>query len=60
VRIYLGGKVLKDIRLDAATKKNRAIIPIIDFDSVTRGKVTIEIRSSGRPVRIDGLAVQGG
>jgi hypothetical protein len=49
--------VLKDVRLDAPATKNEALIPIAMFDNLTRGKVTIEVRSSTRPVRIDALAV---
>jgi hypothetical protein len=58
VRVYLGTTLLKTISLVSTVKVNRAVIPIKSWSyEEHQGTVRIKVVSDGKPVIIDGLAV---
>lgn len=61
VRVYRGTTLLKTISLDASSTKKRQVIPVKTYSSVQSAKtITIEVVSSGKVVRIEGLGVSLG
>ncbi|MFN2593936.1 MAG: GH25 family lysozyme [Actinomycetota bacterium] len=56
-RVLLNGEAIKLVKLNAATIKDHAIIPVATFGQITTGKLEIKVLSHDRPVRIDGVAV---
>jgi Fibronectin type III domain len=57
IRVYLGSTLLRSISLRSSTTVNGRVITVADFGSVRSGTLTIKVSTSGRMVRIDGLAV---
>lgn len=56
IDVYHGTTLLKRVVLTSTTTLKRQFIPITTSGSRT-GAITIKVVSSGRPVRIEGLAV---
>ncbi|HSE08911.1 MAG TPA: hypothetical protein VLB29_09600 [Nocardioidaceae bacterium] len=56
VAVYIGSRLLERISLDAPTVARQVRIPVARFPRPQRGRVRIVVKSSGRPVSIDGLA----
>jgi hypothetical protein len=57
VKVFLGSKLLKRVRLSSRTVQKKRIIPIADFGSSRRsGKIRIVVASAGKPVQVEGLA----
>ena len=57
VRVRWSGRVVKEIALGAARTRPSKLVAIASFPAAERGVLSVEVTSSGRPVRIDGLAV---
>ena len=57
VRVSLGSDVLKTINLRADTTKKKQLLSTGNFDSARSGKVTLEVRTAGKPVKIEGLGI---
>jgi hypothetical protein len=57
IKVYLGSKLLRRIRLAASSVKKRQVIEVATFDAVRSGKLRVVVTSSGRPVKIEGVGV---
>lgn len=57
VSVYRGSTLLKTISLYSATTKNKRVISVIAFGSVTSGTISIKVVTSGKKVLIDGLVI---
>jgi hypothetical protein len=57
VGVYLNGKLLRKVSLRSTVSTNRAVLGVAGFSGVRSGTLTIRTLTSGRPVRIDGLAL---
>jgi hypothetical protein len=55
IRVTFAGRLLKTLSLNANRLHAKQIIPLARFSSLRTGVVRIEVASSGRPVRIEGL-----
>jgi hypothetical protein len=55
IGVYLNGKLLRTIRLEADTVRRQQVIPVARFANVRRGPIAIQILSEGKRVEIDGL-----
>ncbi len=51
------GQPVKTIDLRAATTRERRVVPIASFPGRRRGTLRVDVLSSGKPVRIEGLGV---
>jgi hypothetical protein len=58
VAVYWGSTLLRTISLRSAVTVNRKVIPVATFPSIRSGTLTITVRSSGRAVIIDGVAIR--
>jgi hypothetical protein len=56
VSVFQGKKLLERVNLAASTVQHR-IIPIAAFGGARKGKVTVTVTSSGKPVLVDGLGI---
>lgn len=58
VKVYLGSTLLRRVRLDSDALTRKRIISVARFGNTPRtGRVSVVVASSGKPVRIEGLAV---
>jgi hypothetical protein len=57
VAVLWRGRVVRRVDLSAATTTKSKLIPLVRFARRQRGTVRIEVTSTGRRVRIDGLGV---
>jgi hypothetical protein len=58
VKVFWGGKMLREVSLHAKRLQTRKVIPIKRFTGKLRsGRLRIVVVSSGRTVRIDGIGV---
>lgn len=58
VKVYRGSTLLKTVSLDSSRYRKRQVIPIKYYSSLAReSTITIKVVSSGKPVRIEGLAL---
>jgi hypothetical protein len=57
VQVFWNGTLLKQVSLAAATLEKKQLLALGPFPSLQEGTVRIRVSSSGRPVKIDGLAV---
>jgi hypothetical protein len=57
IKVYLGNKLLRRIRLASSSVKKRQVIELATFDAVRSGKLRAVVTSSGRPVKIEGIGV---
>jgi hypothetical protein len=57
VAVRWRGRVVKRVRLRAASTRRRTLIPVTSFSGRRRGTVRVDVISAGRPVRVDGLGV---
>lgn len=56
VRVYAGSRLLKTVSLRTTRSVLKRVVPIAAFGSAWSGTVRIVVATSGRPVRIEGLA----
>ncbi len=56
VQVKIGGQRVGTVNLRSASKRNRQLIELPAFPSRT-GKVTLVVKSAGKPVIVDGLGV---
>jgi hypothetical protein len=56
VQVFWNGTLLKQVSLAAATLEKKQLLALGPFPSLQEGTVRIRVSSSGRPVKIDGLA----
>ncbi len=56
VQIFWNGTLLKQVSLAAPTLEKKQLLTLGPFPSLQEGTVRMRVSSSGRPVRIDGLA----
>lgn len=57
IKVYLGNKLLRRIRLASSSVKKKQVIELATFDSVRSGKLRAVVTTSGRPVKIEGIGV---
>jgi hypothetical protein len=57
IKVYLGNKLLRRIRLASSSVKRKQVIELAAFDAVRSGKLRAVVTSSGRPVKIEGVGV---
>jgi hypothetical protein len=57
VRVYLGTTLLKSVSLVSATTVNKKVITVYASSVLKSGTVSIKVTSSGKAVKIDGLAL---
>jgi hypothetical protein len=57
VAVYLGNKLLRRIRLGAASVKKKQLLDVAAFDAVRAGKLRVVVTSSGKPVKVEGIGV---
>jgi hypothetical protein len=57
VAVHLGNTLLRRISLAAPTIRKRQVIPVAAWAKARTGAVRVVVTSSGRPVRVDGLAL---
>jgi len=60
VAVYIGSRLLKEVRLSSSTMRRRQLIPIASFARPRSGTVTIVVTSRQKLVRIDGLGLARG
>lgn len=60
VNVYLGTTLLKRIDLSASRLAKRQLLSVASFSTVKSGTVRARVVSSGKPVRIEGLALVTG
>ncbi|TWH03175.1 hypothetical protein L615_001200000440 [Nocardioides sp. J9] len=56
VRVYAGKRLVKTVKLRTARTTTRRVIPVTTFGSAWSGTIKVVVVSSGRPVRVEGLA----
>jgi hypothetical protein len=57
VAVSWRGQVVKTIDLRASRTRGGRVVPIVSFPGRTRGTLRVEVLSSGRAVRLEGLGV---
>jgi hypothetical protein len=55
VKVKLGAKTLKKISLKSGKRHKRVYIPVATFGRARKGKISIVVTTSGKPVIIEGL-----
>ncbi|QZY28706.1 hypothetical protein [Nocardioides coralli] len=58
VTAFLGGRRLGEFDLQAPSRRTRRVIPLASFAGVHNGRIRVVVRSRGKPVVVDGLAVE--
>lgn len=58
VRVYWGSTLLRTINLYSATTVNKKLIAVTTFAGTRTGTLSIKIRSSGKKVIVDGVAIR--
>lgn len=56
VRVYAGSRLIKTISLRTTRSVTKRVIPVVHFKSPWSGKIRVVVASSGRTVRLEGLA----
>lgn len=56
VRVYAGNRLLRTISLKTSRSVTRRVIPVTGFSSAWSGTVRVVVVTTGRPVRIEGIA----
>ena len=56
VSVFWDTGVSRKVRLTAPSVRKRQIIPLVAFDFVRTVAIRIVVASTGRPVRVEGLA----
>ncbi|HWJ08935.1 MAG TPA: hypothetical protein VNS46_06130 [Nocardioides sp.] len=56
VRVYAGSRLLRTISLVTSRSVTKRVIPVTTFSGTWSGTVRIVVTSTGRPVRIEGIA----
>lgn len=56
VRVYAGSRLLKTISLKTTRSVTKRVIPVTSFSSAWSGTVRVVVASTGRTVRIEGVA----
>lgn len=56
VRVYAGSRLLRTISLKTSRSVTRRVIPVTGFSSAWSGTVRVVVVTTGRPVRIEGIA----
>lgn len=56
VRVYAGSRLVKTVSLRTSRTLTRRVIPVASFASAWSGKVKVVVVTSGKPVRIEGIA----
>lgn len=56
VRVYVGSRLVKTVSLRSSRTVTKRVIPITAFSKAWTGKVRIVVATSGRTVRIEGIA----
>lgn len=56
VRVYAGSRLLKTISLRTTRSVTKRVIAVTGFSSAWSGTVRVVVASTGRPVRIEGIA----
>lgn len=56
VRVYAGSRLLRTISLKTTRSVTRRVIPVATFSSAWSGTVRVVVATTGRPVRIEGIA----
>lgn len=56
VRIYAGTRLIKTVSLRTSRTMTKRVIPVASFARAWSGKVRVLVITSGKPVRIEGLA----
>jgi len=57
VAVYLGSRLLKEVRLNSSTTKRKQLIPIASFRGTRSGTIRVVVTSGRVLVRIDGLGL---
>lgn len=57
VRVYAGSRLVKTVALRTSRTTTKRVIPVASFAGAWSGKIRIVVVTSGKPVRIEGLAV---
>lgn len=58
VDVLLGTRLLRTINLAATSTKKRQVIPVSTFTSLRSGTLKLRVRSTGKPVKIEGVAIE--
>ncbi len=56
VRVYAGSRLLKTISLKTTRSVTKRVIPVTSFSRAWSGTVRVVVATTGRPVRIEGIA----
>ncbi|HEV2906548.1 MAG TPA: hypothetical protein VGZ50_04455 [Actinomycetota bacterium] len=57
VKVFLGRKLLRTLRLGASSIKRKQVFGLAYFDEVRGGRLRVVVATSGRPVKIEGVGV---
>lgn len=57
VRVYAGSKLLKTVSLRTSRTVTKRVIPITGFSTAFTGKIKVVVATSGKTVRLEGIAV---
>ena len=60
VKVLQGGALLNTLNLYSASLQTERILSVASFSMIHTGTVTLKVATSGKPVTIDGLAVEPG
>lgn len=56
VRVYAGSRLVKTVSLRTTRAMTKRVIPVTSFGAAFTGRVKVVVVTSGRPVRIEGIA----
>lgn len=56
VRVYAGSRLLKTVSLRTSRTVTKRVIPITTFSSAFSGTIKVVVATSGKPVRLEGIA----
>jgi Divergent InlB B-repeat domain len=57
IKVFLGKKLLRTIRLAASSVKKKQLVDVATFNSIRTGTLRVLVTSAGRPVKIEGVGV---
>ncbi|GAA4811365.1 hypothetical protein ACFQ0K_03920 [Nocardioides caeni] len=57
IRVYVGNRLLRTVSLRTTRTVSKRVVALGSFATPVNGKVRLVVASTGRPVRIEGLAV---
>ena len=56
VRVYAGSRLLKTVSLRTSRTVTKRVIPITSFSTAYTGTIKVVVATSGKPVRLEGIA----